>query len=177
MCNCKYCFAELEGLLWSPHFNFNLACRVAKINRFIQNTFGNRFFESVINFIWVVPFLFFINCETQEEAESHAMPFIDGLLCAKKGVKCFPMLPHLSWSSRQAKGGVKRWGFSPSWKVAKLFTDLPPLKIALCNSLKTNFLGAPRSFPNEPCFASLEPGSYYSFWVCDRFLDGTQYQT
>lgn len=51
MRNSKCCFAELEGPLWSSRFNFNLTRKMAEINRFIQNTLGNRFFESVINFI------------------------------------------------------------------------------------------------------------------------------
>lgn len=51
MYNSKCCFAELNGPLWSSRFNFNLTRKMAEINRFIQNTFGNRFFESVINFI------------------------------------------------------------------------------------------------------------------------------
>lgn len=112
----------------------------------------------------MVPFFIFINCEIQEKAGSHAIPFIDGLLCAKKGVKCFQMLPHLSWSYRQAKEGVKRWSFSPSWKVAESFTDLPLLKMTLCNSLKTNFLGAMCRFSVDLCPDRQEQWSSYSFF-------------
>lgn len=83
------------------------------------------------------------------------------------------MLPHLSWSYRQAKEGVKRWSFSPSWKVAESFTDLPLLKMTFCNSLKTNFLGAMClcRFSVNLYSDRREQGSSCSFYGYHGFLD------